>query len=154
MKPIDDTKRPVLQNRQRPERWYQWLRWGDYLLYILIGVLAGALLLAGMRSADLQGVSAVLSVDGQTVLTITAKQLAAGGSKELTSHGYHYQIIWENGRVRFLEADCPDQVCVQSGWLDKAGQIAACVPGQLILKMVGGDQTDSSSTSDVDVVVK
>ena len=39
--------------------------------------------------------------------------------------------------VRFAESDCPDQVCVRSGLLTRAGQSAVCLPNRVIVRLTG-----------------
>ena len=53
-----------------------------------------------------------------------------------------------NGKVRFKEAQCPDQVCVHTGWIEKPGEIAVCLPSGIIIKIEGYNQ------SDVDIIVR
>lgn len=43
----------------------------------------------------------------------------------------------ENGRIRFIDADCPDLVCVHSGWLSEPGAIAVCLPHKLSIHIEG-----------------
>jgi hypothetical protein len=65
------------------------------------------------------------------ILTLSAADLAAGGSADVVSGSYHYHLVYTDGRIRFAEADCPDKICVRT--VDQpAGQIAACVPGDMI----------------------
>lgn len=35
------------------------------------------------------------------------------------------------GTIAFVESDCPDKICVHTGKLEKAGDIAVCVPNKL-----------------------
>jgi hypothetical protein len=39
----------------------------------------------------------------------------------------------KNRRIRFAASPCPDQLCVHSGWLHKAGQSAFCLPARVSL---------------------
>lgn len=48
---------------------------------------------------------------------------------------YHEIIEVEKGRIRFKEADCPDKICVKTGWLTKVGDIAVCLPNKAIIKI-------------------
>ena len=48
----------------------------------------------------------------------------------------------ENGRIRFASSDCPDRVCVHSGWLSTAGQTAACVPAGVSIRVTGDAPVD------------
>ncbi|MDW7656632.1 MAG: NusG domain II-containing protein [Bacillota bacterium] len=135
------------------QRWYHWLKWGDWLLYAVIGCLAIALLFTVPGMTDGAVASAVFTQDGDVILTLSAEQLLAGGSLDLDAGGYHYLIVYEAGRIRFAEADCPDKVCVRTGWISRSGQIAACVPGRLIIKIVGGSGSQTTGPDDVDVIV-
>lgn len=50
----------------------------------------------------------------------------------------HYNIIRvEKGRIRFIEANCPDLVCVHTGWLFQPGDIAVCMPHNVLVKIEG-----------------
>lgn len=42
------------------------------------------------------------------------------------------------GRVRIARDPSPRQLCVQQGWLSKAGQTAICLPNRVSLEVNGG----------------
>lgn len=44
----------------------------------------------------------------------------------------------ENGKICFLCADCPDKLCVKSGWLSRNGDAAACVPSKTVITVRSG----------------
>ena len=48
----------------------------------------------------------------------------------------------ENGRARFAASDCPDQLCVRSGWLSAPGRVAACLPNRCVLRIEGVGEHD------------
>lgn len=48
------------------------------------------------------------------------------------------EIEVKNGQVHFLHSDCPDKICVNTGWLDKSGQSAVCLPNRLSVTVSGG----------------
>ncbi|MDQ2087146.1 NusG domain II-containing protein [Herbivorax sp. ANBcel31] len=52
---------------------------------------------------------------------------------------YNVTIHAENGRIKFYKSDCPNQVCVNSGWISKKGEMAVCLPYQIIIKIEGAD---------------
>lgn len=148
----------VLNRSHRSLPWYRWLRWGDYFLYILIALVALALFSRGPMLPGSTGVgqSAEITVDGEVVKTIPADQLAQSGSFELDAHGFHYTVDYESGRIRISRADCPDQVCVQTGWVSRQGQVSACVPGHLILSINGAQVPGAGDTTEpeVDVIIR
>ncbi len=51
-----------------------------------------------------------------------------------------------DGRVRCLESDCANQVCVDAGWVGAAGQMIVCLPHKLTVQVVA-DPADASSLS-------
>ncbi len=138
--------------RNNQKSWFAWLRKGDFVIAGAIALAALALLILPNLSAH-PATSALLKEDGVVIREWTSTMLTAGGQETLTAAGYSYTIAWENGRIRFLTANCPDQVCVQTGWISRDGAIAACVPGHLILK-ASGNGSQTTETSQVDVIVK
>ncbi len=53
------------------------------------------------------------------------------------SGDYTAVILIEKGRIRFEESTCPDKICVKTGWLEKPGDTAVCLPGRLIISIAG-----------------
>ena len=121
-----------------------WLRRGD--LWIAAAVLSAALLFLLLRAAftppgqaaELTTPDGVqtLSLSEDTVLTLTGRG------------GLRVTVEVSGGAVRFSESGCPDQVCVRSGWLKKAGDTAACVPAGILLRVTG----DGDGGAEVDVI--
>lgn len=136
-------------NKNRKSTWYSWLKPGDIVVAVIIIVLA-AVLFAVLPRQTGQPASAEMIQNGEVIRTWTAAELNTGGEARFESNGYHYLIEWQDGGIHFAEADCPDQVCVHTGWLNQPGRIAACAPGGLIIKTLGQD----SSGTDVDVVMQ
>ncbi len=135
--------------------WYRWLKWGDFLVALLIILLAAILFARSQLALRPTGsCSAELTVDGVVIRTIPASQLAQAGQFSLEAHGYHYTVEYQDGRIRIAAADCPDQVCVRTGWVEWPGRAAACVPGHLILSLSGSAETGgpASDRPTVDVV--
>jgi len=38
-----------------------------------------------------------------------------------------------DGAIAFIESDCPDQICVNNGFLRRSGQISVCLPNLVSL---------------------
>lgn len=53
----------------------------------------------------------------------------------------------QSGKVRASEADCPNQDCVDQGWISNAGQQIVCLPHKLVVNI-----TDEDAASAYDVV--
>ena len=47
-------------------------------------------------------------------------------------------VLVERGRIRVSEADCPDRVCVNRGWISDGTAPIICLPHKLMIEIVGG----------------
>lgn len=45
----------------------------------------------------------------------------------------------KDGKIRVSEADCPDKVCVRSGWLSSSGMPIVCLPHGLVIEFCESD---------------
>ena len=92
----------------------------------------GARLYFAAKSAGELTVS--ISVDGETVERC-ALSAYEGGTYE--SRGYTLAVAVENGAVRVSESDCPNQDCVHSGAISRAGQSIVCLPARVSVTLEG-----------------
>ncbi|HBL84616.1 MAG: hypothetical protein A2Y17_10805 [Clostridiales bacterium GWF2_38_85] len=51
--------------------------------------------------------------------------------------------VYADGSIAFTESDCPDKVCINTGRLYRTGQIAACLPNQIYIKIVNPDESEA-----------
>ncbi len=49
-----------------------------------------------------------------------------------------------DGQVRCVEADCSNQVCVNTGWVSEPGQMIVCLPHQLTVEVVANAEDAST----------
>lgn len=121
------------------------IRPGDLLLVAIVVALSLSLW-GGFRLAS-PSVAAGAEVlhDGDVLLSFTASDLRKDATYALESEGYRYVLRTGGGGIRFESADCPDQVCVRTGWLFRPPSVSACVPGHLLIRILG-------ASGDVDVV--
>ncbi|MBF1045832.1 MAG: NusG domain II-containing protein [Peptostreptococcus sp.] len=52
--------------------------------------------------------------------------------------------------VEMTKANCPDKVCIHTGFIDKPGQSIVCLPHKINIKII----SDDDSQLDKDVIVK
>ena len=50
--------------------------------------------------------------------------------------------VYADGSIAFTKSDCSDKVCINTGRLYKTGQIAACLPNQIYIKIVNPDESE------------
>ncbi len=54
----------------------------------------------------------------------------------------------QGGSCGFIHSDCPDKVCINTGFLNKSGQSAACLPNKVAVRIVV-----DTSNEDMDTIV-
>ena len=43
----------------------------------------------------------------------------------------------ENSRARVTSSPCKDQLCLRTGWLERPGEVAVCLPQRVIVELRG-----------------
>ena len=49
----------------------------------------------------------------------------------------------KDGRIRMLEAECPDHICVNTGWLEDVPIV--CLPNRLVIDFADKTDTDAQT---------
>ena len=49
------------------------------------------------------------------------------------------RIEISQGRARFLSSPCHGKVCVHTGWLQRGGEVAACLPNRVSIQLLAPD---------------
>ena len=109
------------------------LRPADLLLILCL--ITAAILLFVYQSTRDPGGMAMVERRGEVLLRIdlqdtTLRSYPIDGEYTLT-------VVTENGCVWIENASCPDHVCEQSGKLSAAGEITACLPAEIVLRVTG-----------------
>lgn len=113
---------------------------------VLVALVAGTLLLsAGAILLRAQGerTEAVARIyqDGALVREIRLDQVNVPFSFEIPSgSGGSNTVAVEHGRIRVIQASCPDQICVDQGWISDGTVPIVCLPNKLMVEIVGGGE--------------
>ena len=77
-------------------------------------------------------------IDGSIVETIDLSKSRIFSLEELPDVSFEVN----GGSVAFVKSNCPDQICVNNGFLDMAGQISVCLPNlvSLIIRTTDGSE--------------
>ena len=75
-----------------------------------------------------------VAIDGETVERCALSTYEGGTYK---SRGYTLTVAVQNGAVRVSESDCPNQDCVHSGAISRAGQSIVCLPARVAVTLEG-----------------
>ena len=51
----------------------------------------------------------------------------------------------KDGKIRVKDADCPDRICVNTGWLSSAAIPIVCLPNHLVIEFKDSGETDAAA---------
>lgn len=107
---------------------------------LIVGIVTAAVFLAAIAAVFFQAVrpagkSVRIVSDGNLIETI---DLAVSPDRVIVIENEYGKntVSVENHLIRVSEADCPDQTCVKSGFLNAARPII-CLPHKLVIEYVG-----------------
>lgn len=114
------------------------LRRGDWLIFAVVLALAAAAAVP-FWTAQTGALTCEIRQEDRVVRRV---RLAEGYQDTITIVGERVTNVIEiDGRqVRFASSDCPDQVCVRTGTLTRAGQMAVCLPNRVVVRLTGAGQ--------------
>jgi hypothetical protein len=81
-------------------------------------------------------------MNGQRVLLL---DLSRDGEYTLTPHpAIRFRV--QNGAAAFTASDCPDKICVNTGFIKKPREMAVCMPNRVSLYITGPDNENNVDT--------
>ncbi len=107
---------------------------------VILSVILAALLYilwTTLGNADKSGVAQIY-VDGTLWQTIELAAVEEPYLIELDA-ALHVHIEVSPGSIRFVQSECRDKICINTGVLSKASDYAACLPARVAVKVVSGD---------------
>ena len=103
----------------------------DGLVLLAVALLAALLFALPWLRED--GASLIVSTpDGSEVYPLAEDRLIP-----LSAGGVSLTVEIAGGRARVKQSDCPDGVCVASGWIERTGHSAICAPAGVRLLIAG-----------------
>ena len=91
------------------------------IILITFFLAAVAVLYALKTFTAKSGASADVYINNELVIS-----LPLDSDTVYTPPGKNMQIEVKNGKVAVTQSDCPDKICVNTGFIDKGGQTAVC----------------------------
>lgn len=115
------------------------LLFGDFIVIFLAVLMAAGLLFFLTAYGKGEGAPyAEIRVGERLVQTV---ELHAGQMKQFSANGSLGKCIIEanDGKIRVKSASCSDQVCLNTGWINKPGQAIVCLPNKLVVSIKSED---------------
>ena len=105
---------------------------------------AAFFLLRSMGAAE--GVVARVWLHGEIIQEIELDTVAVPYEFDVTSELGTNRVRVEHGSIQVVSADCPDQVCVEQGWISDGTVPIVCLPHGLIIEITGGGEDLDAAT--------
>lgn len=115
----------------------------DMLLLLIILVIASVIgIVWNIYNKQETGVKVVVSVDGKEYGVYALEK-----NRIVEIQGKIGKNVMEikDGAVTMIQAVCPDQHCVQHKAIDANGEKIICLPGTIIIEIVGGENDELDS---------
>ena len=111
----------------------------DWLFFVAVLLAVFLLTVMLFFRGKNKAVTCSLYCGDQKLLTV---DLTKNGTFSLPDYpGIVFEV--RDGAVRFLSSDCPDKICVHTGFIRTAGQYAVCLPYKLSLRIDGKNAPDA-----------
>lgn len=118
----------------------------DFILFAVIILIAA--LFWGFNTMLFRdtGGKVMVSIGGAEYKTYS---LSEDQEIELTGlNGKKNLLVISDGKADIIEADCPDELCVNQKSISKVGEMLVCLPNEIVVEVVSGDKQD------IDVIAK
>ena len=111
----------------------------DLMVSVCVALLAILILLFPLLMSD-RGIRLVVSSASGS------ESYLLSDNREITvvSNGHTVKVEILDGKARVIESDCPDGVCVSSGWIEQSGQTVICAPAGVRLLIESGKGGDGN----------
>ncbi len=111
---------------------------GDkYLIIFIIIASIGSLIYIKNAASAYDKKHIKIQVDGEDYKIIYFDPKIVGKKLTIeTEFGYNLLEIGD-GKVRVIDADCPDQLDVKQGYISKPGEVIVCLPNRLVIEIIG-----------------
>lgn len=118
------------------------LKWGDFVIIGVVLALSAAIAAVLALGTSGDRLYAEVWQDNELVERV---ELTDSTDRTIDLGGHNVIVL--SGRTAAMQsADCRDQVCVRTGTLTRAGQVAVCLPNRVVLRIAG-------ETSEIDAIV-
>ncbi len=82
---------------------------------------------------------AEISVNGQVISTIDLDRPPSEHMIYITGPLGKSVAEIRKGAIRMKFSPCPNHYCMQSGWINRAGQSIVCIPNRIIIKIIANN---------------
>ncbi|MCL2772085.1 MAG: NusG domain II-containing protein [Oscillospiraceae bacterium] len=121
----------------------------DLLLFAVLIIIAIiiAIIYYMIAGHAYDGVVCEISVDGKVVQTV---DLSEPDCEFTLPQNKNIRFSVKNHAIAFIASDCPDKICIRTGYINQVGQTAACLPNRVIIRIAAAN----GESGGADIVVR
>ena len=108
----------------------------DLILVLLVFAAAGIFFAGHLFTSQKSAGVVEIQIDGKVVETLDLQK-----ERAFKINGGTNTVQIENGKVKMAAANCPDQICVNTGGCDAPGERAVCMPNKTALVLYEAGQS-------------
>ena len=86
---------------------------------------------------------AEITIDGKMYKTVALSEHSGAEVFEIKTHDGINVIKIKDNKIGIIEADCPDQVCMNPEYIEKAGESLVCLPHKVMIQIKGLSDDDT-----------
>lgn len=91
---------------------------------------------------------AEITVNGTLYKTIPLSEHRGDDQFTIRTDDGHYNTVEvKDNAIAMTDADCPDKICIQTGFISQPGQPIVCLPHKIIIEIKG-----SGGVNDADII--
>lgn len=111
------------------------------IILIILALALAACAWVFLRPAE--GRVARIYLDGELYREIDLAALTGPERIEIKTDRGVNTVLAEPGRICVESADCPDRVCVDTGWISRSGAPIVCLPHRLVIRLEAAGEIDA-----------
>lgn len=123
-------------------------KWDIVLLIalLLLSLLPEGVFILSGSDRMLEGTKAVVQVNGSVYKEIPLSEHHGTDTFTIqTADGYNTVVV-KDQKIGIIEADCPDKICVQEGFIRNLGETTVCLPHKVMIEI------RSTATEEPDII--
>ena len=115
-------------------------KWDIIIIIVLICLsFIPELIFGVMMGKNYNGTYAEITLDGKPYKKILLSEHRGEEQIDVkTKYGYNIIEIKDQS-IGIIDADCPDKICIKSGFISKPGQLSVCLPHKLMVEIKSND---------------
>lgn len=117
-------------------------------IFLVICSLCAVIILFRYKTAD-EAKTAVIYIGNEVVRTVDLSYVPEAYEFDISGENGTNRIRVEQGRIRVVYADCPDNVCVDQGWINSTYAPIVCLPHKMTVEI----KSDAAEDNEYDAVV-